>query len=384
MARSPLQCRQDAERARQASYDATLGAATHPRRAPPDFQRAIAEVIPGFAGEVIRDPADWKPHIKSRDAARLRLAAARHLFARYPVPPALEAIWLDQTGLDAGEIHLRKHWYVVAASGGSLSRAGLAPWLTRQEIHRFLTAPPVLGFNAAIWYAIARGFTESRDAALRVAQSKIARSPRDRIDFWRTAARLCIEAGLTVRQIDDLSDFLGAMLARAPAYSLKGRTIGSLLRAMHDWHIDLGAIERIEAAVRRRAAHRVMAGVPAGEWAGAPLSDWAWQPATDDAKARRLRYVVRQLRSATDLVHESRAMRHCVASYASLCFDGRASIWTLRRIEGETVTRLLTIELDPKLRVVQVRGLANRPPKADEVAILDRWAFERGLTTTGG
>jgi PcfJ-like protein len=42
-------------------------------------------------------------------------------------------------------------------------------------------------------------------------------------------------------------------------------------------------------------------------------------------------YVAIQLRTAADIVAETRAMRHCVASYAEKCIAGQASICSLRR-----------------------------------------------------
>jgi hypothetical protein len=63
-------------------------------------------------------------------------------------------------------------------------------------------------------------------------------------------------------------------------------------------------------------------------------------------------------------------MHHCVA--------GRASIWSRRRVAGNT-TRLLTIELDRQYRAIQVRGFANRTTRPEERKLLDRWAKARGI-----
>src|SRR6202008_4364844 len=101
--------------------------ARRPRLAP-DFGKAIEEAARGFSGEAVRDPQSWHPRMKTRDPARLRLAAARHLFALYPGPSMLERIWIDDAGLDAPEVRLRKQWYVVAARGGSLYKAGAGEW----------------------------------------------------------------------------------------------------------------------------------------------------------------------------------------------------------------------------------------------------------------
>ena len=92
------------------------------------------------------------------------------------------------------------------------------------------------------------------------------------------------------------------------------------------------------------------------------------------------RFVVRQLKQAEDLVMESRAMRHCVSTYALKCIAGHASIWSLRRCTKNSVDRLLTIEVDQLGQAIQVRGFANRLANADERNVLERWAKARGIT----
>jgi hypothetical protein len=87
---------------------------------------------------------------------------------------------------------------------------------------------------------------------------------------------------------------------------------------------------------------------------------------------------VTQLRTAADLVAETGATHHCVASYAAKCVAGHASIWSLRRRAAGHTERLLTIELDRQHRVIQVRGFANRPPRAEERKLLERWDKARG------
>src|SRR5262249_3193894 len=186
--------------------------------------------------------------------------------------------------------------------------------------------------------------------------------------------------------MDDLRDYLAHRHRRDRGFSLKGRTLASLGRQMHDWHRDLEAIERIEAARRRvaeaqaRARGLALAPAPAGggRWPGAAVADWSWNPAAKD-RAKREEYLVIQLRTAADLVDETRAMHHCVSSYAARCIAGQASIWSLRRRAAGTTERLLTIELDRQYRAIQVRGFANRTPRIEERKLLERWAKARGI-----
>ena len=378
MARSTIQRRQDAERERTAIYDSTLRRVVRQPRPTPDFRKAIGEARHGFPGEVVRDAESWHPQMKTRDAARLRLAAARHLYALYPVPAMLEQVWVDDAGLAAAEARLRKHWYVVAARGGSLSKAGASEWLTRKEVHAFLHPPAQLGFDEAFWHAIARSYTGDAAVALCIARSKIARAPRGQVAFWREVTRFfCVHPAPT-ETIDDLCDYLVECRRRNRRYRIQGRTLATLHRGMQAWHRDIAAIERIEA-IRRRTARGASAAAADATWTGSPLADWEWAPSARDAKARNERFVVRQLKQAEDLVMESRVMRHCVSSYAGKCIAGHASIWSLRRCTKEGVARLLTIEVDEQRRAVQVRGFANRVAHADERQVLERWAKARAI-----
>jgi hypothetical protein len=296
----------------------------------------------------------------------------------------LERIWIDDAGLDAEEVRLRRHWYIVAARGDSLYKAGAGQWLTRKEVHAFLNPPAGLGFEEAFWHAVARTYASAPGPAMSIARSKIARTARGEMSFWRDVARFFCANPAPTETIDDLCDYLAECRRRDAGYKIQGRTLHSLSKGMHEWHRDIAAIERIEA-LRRRAAGRASfrgagASAPDRAWPGSPLADWEWAPSAKDAKAKGERFVVRQLKQAEDLVMESRAMRHCVSSYAAKCIAGHASIWSLRRCTKDRIDRLLTIEVDPHGRAVQVRGLANRLAHADERNVLERWAKARGIS----
>jgi hypothetical protein len=376
--------RQEAERARVEAYEASLRRVSQRARPAPNFQKAIEEAKRGFEAEILRDVWAWRPQMKTRDAARLRLAAARYLFARYPVAEHLERIWIDSSGLGPDEIILRKRWCIVAAGGGSLYKEGASAWLSRKEVHAFVNPPGSLSFEEAIWHAIARSYSNDRGVAQRIAYSRIAQTPRAELGFWREVVRFFCAYPTTVEEMDDLRDYLADCYQRNPKFSLKGRTLASLRRQMREWHHDLAAIERIETARRRADAARArsrgqaLASEASDSWSGAAIADWSWCPAAKDRHWRE-EYRVTQLRTAADLVSETRAMHHCVASYAAKCIAGHASIWSLRRRVAANTDRLLTIELDRRYRVIQVRGFANRAPHVEEHKILERWAKARGI-----
>ena len=387
MARSMIQRRQDAERERIEAYEATLRACARRAQSPSLLSDAIAAVRVGLSSFVLRDSDDWRPRLKTRDPARLKLAAARYLFARYPVPAPLEHIWSGPAGLGASEVKERKRWYLVAAQGGSLYKECAKELLSRMEVHAFLHPPVALSFEAAFWQAIARSYTDDVGVALRIARSKIATAPRTpkAHAFWREAARFFCVHPLPLEEIDDLCDFLSARFQADRRYSLKGRTPASLRRQMREWHRELAQLDQIRRMAQRHAGAQARRpatdGKPSdgGRWPGAALADWSWQPSAKEARHRREEILVVQLRTGADLVAESRAMHHCVSGYAYKCLAGNASIWSLRRRAAGAVERLLTIELDRQHVAIQIRGFANRLARPEEEAMLKRWAKARGV-----
>lgn len=379
MARSMIARRQEAERNRIAAYDATLKHVRRAARPAPDFDRALVEALNGVAERCVREPSDWHPQMKTRDPGKLRLAAARHLYAHYAVPAHLEAVWLDPDGLNADEARLRRRWFAIAGGGRSLHKEGAGEWLSRKEVHGFLNPPGALSFDAAFWQAVGRTYTDDVGLALRIARSKIAQTGRLDFAFWREAVRFFAANPAPLEAMDDLCDYLAAARAGDRGYSLKGRTLGSLTRQMRDWHRDVAAVRRIEAAQQRAARAAGREAEANGRWTGSPLPDWSWQLAGRDASARREEFCVTQLNTAGELVAETRAMHHCVSTYAQKCIAGQASIWSLRLKTPRGADRLLTIELDRQNRAVQVRGFANRLAKPEEMQVLSRWAKARGI-----
>ena len=107
-----------------------------------------------------------------------------------------------------------------------------------------------------MWYAVARAQSDSRDAALKVARSKIA-GYSIASSWWKEVARFFARNPTAVHEIDDLVDFLFVAKQEDAAFTLKGRTLATLRRRMEDWH----------RALRRSQA------IGGGAWAGSPLPD---------------------------------------------------------------------------------------------------------------
>ncbi len=150
-------------------------------------------------------------------------------------------------------------------------------------------------------------------------------------------------------------------LPRQPNLSMKGRTPETLLRAVADWHSDLG---------RERAA-------PVTSWDPSGIPPLRLEEGLGEG--RRI-FAIAELLSSRELIDEGRAMKHCVGTYADSCASGRVSIWTLRLIDAwGQETRLLTLEVSNQTRqIVQARRKLNMTPSRRELSILGRWAHSGG------
>ena len=94
--------------------------------------------------------------------------------------------------------------------------------------------------------------------------------------------------------------------------------------------------------------------------------------------------VVHELSNTQLLVEEGRAMRHCIASYASLCQSGKSVIFSLRSLEGDKRRSTLHVGIDEAGRFIirEHRAFANREP--DQECIDAAFQFLDTLRTITG
>ena len=141
---------------------------------------------------------------------------------------------------------------------------------------------------------------------------------------------------------------------------MRGRTVQALLAQVERWHRQLG---RTGPTTTGRFA---ASGIP-----GFVLST---------GKHGTKTWIIRELLSASELVAEGRAMRHCVAAYAHACARGACSIWSMELHTRGGVEKCQTIEVTRQRIIVQSRGKANRLPTAHELDVIRRWATAQELT----
>lgn len=298
----------------------------------------------------------------------------RHLFGRYDVPSFMDAAW--RLGLTAEGLK-QQTWFKLIGSGQSMREGqGLPVPLTKRMAAHFLQAPSDFNIPAAFRYSqvVALGGDERLTRALlatRIGTSFHAN------DFWETVIRWLIKHPQieTIHHgpiIDYLYDqrFVPSdpglrrgcprLVPPQPNLCMKGRTAGSVLRAVTRWHKTLWS-------KRPPFACWNVSGIP-------PLL------IAEQLESGGKTYAITELVSAAELQEEGIAMNHCVANYALMCRSGETSIWSLTMEDAVgQIQRLLTLQVQNRRReIVQARGRFNRMPEPDEGRILSQWARAGG------
>lgn len=290
------------------------------------------------------------------DDDQRRDAVARHLLGGHRVPPFL---WRALAGVDRLAIARVPHedrWVAQLAAwcarGSSLRDAVgtlLPAGFTRAMCHAFASTSeasvrPALALRRAQVEALA-GPRAFADALGRTALGSWL-GPEREARWQEVLPQICARPWLTSLRGEALLDFVAWALAAldAGALSFAGRTAAS-----------------VEALVR---AHRAQLAAGTTSWGRSGLRG-----------LREGDVVVRELRTAKELVAEGTRMGHCVGMYQPLVASGKVAIFSL---EGPELRA--TLEVVPGLRrVVQVKGPKNRPPNPAVRELVGRWAAAAGV-----
>ena len=312
-------------------------------------------------------PASWRVCVSS---------LAEHLVCKYAMPFFLSASWYATDGAYAEST---RQWFVAHARGASFRSLDLPIAMTRKMEHIFLSSHDHLGIEYAMRRAELLALGASDDLVDAVLATRLATELRNG-DFWRTVWAFLITnaPAIDLAQVAPMIDFVDAIRHEQiavetpdgivlrdppqPSFSMKGRTVPSILRLMRDWHRSLGV-----------ANGGLM-------WEPSPLRAMLIEEPSQDPAAPPLVWHLMELTNGAQLRTEGIALRHCVASYADRCRNGVSQIWSLRLRRGEKVKHLLTIEVDLKKRaVIQARGWRDRIAVGKPLRLLQDWAVRERL-----
>lgn len=316
----------------------------------------------------LRPLEEWEPSGKSKETVFRSLA--EHLLAKYPTPHFLwstffyEAPFPSQVDLPAVTAHV--------AGGGAfydLVKEGKIPLaLTRKQCHEFLQTTSAYSFvNGLRRIQVLSHGGDERLYRLWVGSELVHLKDAKDEAFWDTVLRLFARNPLLdPNQVDPLLDYIryqrGHVRRAGGEFSMKGRSIPSLMRDMETWH---GAL-----AKDRQVTGEVF--TPSGYAEGTYERSYK-----EGGRKESVVWTITEILNAKELAAEGRALHHCVYSYARSISARHTSIWSLK-CDGIRVT---TIEVtNTAHKIVQYRGNFNAMPKAREFQILTAWATENGLT----
>jgi hypothetical protein len=323
-----------------------------------------------------RQPIDqWRP--TSHNPDRQFASLARHLWAIYDVPLFMDKAWTQGTPEQQG-------WFKHIGAGKNIqTAAGLPIPLTKKMAHFFSEAPTTYSIEAAFRWGQVMALGGERRLADALQETRLVQDFRDN-DFWLSVIRFFIRnpmldlvhAGPIIdylwnQRYEPRIVFVERGVARElgpeqPNLSMRGRTAGSLLRAVDEWHRQLG---------RETSGGRL-------QWQKSALRDYQYVEGTEKSQNMKI-WRIRELLSSQELIAEGRRMCNCVASYADSCYLKVCSIWSMELETDEGVEPLVTIEVNLERKDIrQVRGKQNRLPTDKEKDILRRWALQERLGTT--
>lgn len=327
----------------------------------PDVSKDFKE----YEGFFVRDKESFSLKTKSKNRDKQRQEFVRHAFHLYPVPAFMFNAWetkkppLAYYGREKFDFDTKEDyrlWYICIATGGSFYKEYGQYLFTKKECHVFLNCKHEIPIKQAIIYSIAYAESNSIGKSLRISKTKVNTFNLPD-DFWGEVIRFFArQESESKEQLDDIVDYIVYRRRENPDFTIigKGHTVESLTKKVTEWHQDLRRLKVIGDHF----------------WEGIPVKDSQYSqknPNKHDNTVNVWKFT--QIKSAKDLQKEGNAMRHCVLSYKNDCIEGKSSIWSLTLNDHKK----LTIEVRGS-RIAQVRGLANRIARDDEINVVKKWA----------
>ena len=295
-----------------------------------DYIQAIYNIVQ-FRSFWKKDVFDWKPLTK-RGGDQLK-ELAFYLFCQYSVPD-----FLYQSFYEKSNRRFIK-WFIHIGTGKRVRDLKDLPFEFTQKMgHYFLQAPSKLRIAEALRWAQVKGLNGDDKLAERIAYSWIGTKGYENEDLWESFLRILANGGIfNHNHITQLIDYIRETKRENTAYSLKGRTLQSLIRQSNEWH---------KKSLDERGNQF---------WAACGIKGF---------KIERKEEVIilEELTGSKLLSDEGRKMKHCVGSYTPLCIIGKTAIFSLRKYSlGLLIDTLATVEVSlVTKRIVQAKAKMNK------------------------
>jgi hypothetical protein len=279
---------------------------------------------------------------------------ASFLVAKYDIPNFFWTILL-QPAYDANKFILFLDGVAKGESAYQLiKRDYLTVPLTRKMCHKLITTNFKTNFNDSIRHiqfkefggneAIYTAFLGTRygNISLDIEKEKFIETVIKWLSINKTM--------LNINMVEPIIDYVAYNKIQNPNYSIKGRTVLSIMRGEQKWYKDLDNSKDIKNENFS----------PCGLVEGKFITD-------------NKVWTVSEILTGRALLDEGKKLRHCVYSYASSIKKGYCSIWSMQQYNEHKIT----IEVVNPI-IIQAKG-CNREINVDEYRVLLGWAKKNGL-----
>jgi hypothetical protein len=329
----------------------------------------------------LNDIETWEP--KRNDPIKQLYSIIDHLFCKYEVPKFLyKGFYNDQNSNRNSNVdHKMIELLIHIGSGESFKKFKQAPKLklNNKVYHHLFTTPEGISYFEAFRRAqiLSMGGDECLVNTFLDSRLKLSDSENND-EFWVSVIQFFVSHPMVEPlKVKEILDYINNQKYQRryinnvwenpvqPNFSMKGRTVDSLIRSSDEWH-KIQAQAATRAPVIRRGYTPVIRDY---KWIRSDIKGYNYNSSNNKDF-----YDIIEMLSSEELRDLSHSQRNCVYSYASSCADGRCKIFTLR-LNREP---LLTIEVRG-YSLVQIKGKANTNPKESEMRHVRRWADNERL-----
>jgi hypothetical protein len=332
-----------------------------------------------------------KPHSKNPDKQVYEVI--QRFVCKYPMPKALFKVFKPRNinpevdgGVNLTDEHTR-NMFLSIAEGASAYKVLSTHYygVTRAIAHAFMNrSSEDKDWLGNVWRAKIEVLCGGQNKAYHKLVNKfLDRMPNAQPEkFWDDAITIFSREvdAWSSNELTDIMDFLRHKHYNEPTWTLKGRTIGSLIKLSNDWH---------RFQIKGTAGEKI-------EWN--PLGkDMTFELVhTFQREKTNIVWVMQELCNSNALSREGTDMRHCVGAYHRMCKDGNTSIFSIkgfaRHFEDEPIEKIITrsymfratIEVtrttwDNKLRVAQCREKYNAIPQRATADAVKYWCDQKEI-----
>lgn len=306
----------------------------------------------------IRSLEQWEPN--SHEPLPQFGSLARNLLCKYPVPKFMNSAWFKGCGDQAQQ---QQNWYLAIGNGQNARSLDIPIPLSKMMAHRFIEAPDDYSIEWALRWGELMGMGAGEDLVHAVVATRLGEWFVD-VELWRSVFYFFINNPmLDTAYVVPIVDFIynqryvapeivqpdGSVVTgeiQEPNFTMKGRTVESMLSLVEAWHGKLGKPARKKSDLVA--------------WNRTNVEEFDHSDAGDHEL-----WQITELLNEQELTEEGARMHHCVRTYTDSCRKGDTSVWSVKKTDTKTgrVLRVLTVALRRDHSISQIRGVKNVQPE---------------------